>query len=178
MEAERLEPVELEYDGEEAVRERLRVPAPAGECIGASEMRRRVHDDAGAGGSLTRSGPRGGPHDAPHHVCDMHQQHDQRDDNQCEADVEADGVAIGEMIEPFNQVVPLPGEPGHEPAALDPLVFRTREYLADHAAQRVGWDSRWSARCLEQGEPGADQRIPICSLRTCRSNASRRTRKS
>ena len=30
VEAERLEPVELEYDGEEAVRERLRVPAPAG----------------------------------------------------------------------------------------------------------------------------------------------------
>ena len=88
----------------------------------------------------------------------MHQQRDQGDDDERQADVEADRMLRGEAIEPLDEVMPLPPQPGDYTPALDPLILGPREDLTDHMPQRVDGDlQRGFVQCIP---------IPSCSLST------------
>jgi hypothetical protein len=65
----------------------------------------------------------------------VYQQRDECDNDERQTDVEADRMLRGEAIEPLDQVVPLPREPGHHTPSLDPLVLGAREDLTDHVPQ-------------------------------------------
>ena len=143
----------------------FRVAAGAGQLVGIGEMRGGIGDQARPDGRFGLAGPGGRPHDPPHDVPDVHQQRDERDDDQRQTDVEGDRMLRREAIEPLDEVVPLTRQPGHQTPPLDPLILGPREHLTDHAPQRVGGDLQLG---VYQQQPGCVQFIPApsCSLST------------
>src|SRR5213596_1074255 len=155
-----LSPLELEDTREETMAESFSVAGRAGELLGEWVMRGGIRDHRRSDGGSGLSGPRGWLHDSPHDVPDVHEHHDEGDDEDPGDDVEADWMLRGEAIQPIDQVLPLACEPGHHAPLLGPLKLGARKDLTDHAPQRVG-------RNLDEG---FGQCIPVpvpnCSLRT------------
>src|SRR6266550_6010079 len=90
VEPQRLTPLELEDKREEPMAERFGVAARAGELLGECEMRGGIRDHRRSDGGSGLSGPRGWLHDSPHDVPEVHEHHDEGDDEDPGDDVEAD----------------------------------------------------------------------------------------
>src|SRR5712691_3302117 len=118
VEAQRLPPIELEDESEEAMPERFGVAAGACQLLSIAEMRGGIRDHSSPGAGFGASRPRRRAHDAPHDVPDVHQQRDESDDEESQADVEADRMLRSEPVEPLAQVMPLAHEPAHYAPAL------------------------------------------------------------
>jgi hypothetical protein len=87
----------------------------------------------------------------------VHQQGDKGDDDERQTDVETDGMLRREMIEPLDEVMPLPRQPGQQTPPLDPLVLGAGEDLMDYLPERVGGDLGGFVQWIS---------IPSCSLST------------
>src|ERR1043166_3747729 len=194
VEAHRLALVQLQHDGQEQMAGPLRIAALGGELARERAMRTRVADEGGTCGGGLRAPPRRRPDDPHHDIAHVHEDHDERDDEQTEHDVETDGMHVGQMVHPRDQIVPRAPEPPRQRVALDPLVLGSLEDLTKRPPQGVGGRrGKGGRRGWGAGEGGGGgrreggrrgwrlqegQRAPSCWLRICRSNASRRTRES
>ena len=157
VEAQRFPLVELEHEREEPMPECFGVAAGAGQLVGVGEVRRGICDQARPNGRFGVARPGGRTYDPPHDVPHVHQQGDERDDDQRQTDVEGDRMLRREAIEPLDEVMPLPRQPGQQTPVLDPLILGPREDLPDNLPERVGRDLKDFVQCIP---------APSCSLST------------
>jgi hypothetical protein len=157
VEAHRFALVELQHERDKPMPECLGVAAGAGQLVGIGEVRRGIRNQAGSDRRCSVARPGGRAHDPPHDVPDVHQQGDERDDDQRESDVEGDRMLTGEAIEPLDEVMPLTRQPGQQTPVLDPLKLGPREDLPDYLPERVGRDLKDFVQCIP---------APSCSLST------------
>jgi len=87
----------------------------------------------------------------------VHQQGDERDDDQRDTDVERDRMVGREAIQQIDEVMPLTRQPGQQTPVLDPLILGPREDLPDDLPERVGRDLKDFVQCIP---------APSCSLST------------
>ena len=162
--------VQVEHSGEEANAEGLEEPAR-----GAQAARFR----GVPGGVARRGGGRHGRADrlarsqrSPHDPAEVHQGSDERQGQDAEHDVVANGGDEPQTLKPVERPVPLGEQPHPGAVGLGPVVFARREYGAERGAQRVRIGGlRREAHALAAA-------TPRCWLRSSRSNASLRTRRS
>src|SRR5207237_2277693 len=97
---------------------------------------------------------------------------DERQGQDAEHDVVANGGDEPQALEPDERPVPLGEQPDPRAVGLAPAVFAGREYRAERGPQRVRIGGlRREAHALAAA-------TPRCWLRSSRSNASLRTRRS
>ncbi len=172
MEFHRLDVLELEHHGKEAVRERLGIASRARQRVGAREMGACVGQERCAARGGRSPAPHSGPVYGPRRVRQMREQGHQHQDEHHPKHAHGERVRGTQAGQPLEQGTPPMAQPVQRVALLGPVVFRAPKDLAQCARERIG-----RAR-LRPYQGCRDQEGPSCWPRIWRSNPSRRTRRS